>query len=261
MYKMFSERRTEQLLAITYGLLCHSLFLMAGMIMFWTLLNGFVVAQGTVSYPLAIISNLILLLQFPAGHSFFLSEQGHRFLRWFAPKKYWQTLSTTTYTSIASFQLLLLFYFWSPSGVIIYHYQWPWNIIHLIFFSISWLFLSLSSYQAGYKIQTGSLGWTSLFRGISPLYPGMPQTGLFSLVRQPIYLSFCLILWTSPLMTLDLLVVAIAYSAYCYFAPRLKEGRFKKYYGKEFSTYQKKVPYFFPQIRKFKLPTSKEKYY
>ena len=107
---MFSERRTEQLLAITYGILCHSLFLMAGMIMFWTLLNGFVVAQGTVSYPLAIIFNLILLLQFPAGHSFFLSEQGHRFLRWFAPKKYWQTLSTTTYTSIASFQLLLLFY-------------------------------------------------------------------------------------------------------------------------------------------------------
>ena len=133
---MFSERRTEQLLAITYGLLCHSLFLMAGMIMFWTLLNGFVVAQGTVSYPLAIIFNLILLLQFPAGHSFFLSEHGHRFLRWFAPKKYWQTLSTTTYTSIASFQLLLLFYFWSPSGVIIYHYQWPWNIIHLIFFSL-----------------------------------------------------------------------------------------------------------------------------
>ena len=31
-----------------------------------------------------------------------------------------------------------------------------------------------------------------------PNYPDMPKTGLFAIIRQPIYLSFALTLWTFP---------------------------------------------------------------
>lgn len=48
----------------------------------------------------------------------------------------------------------------------------------------------------GLALQTGSLGWVALFRGVKPVYPPMPVTGLFRLTRQPIYVSFTLTLWT-----------------------------------------------------------------
>ena len=113
---------------------------------------------------------------------------------------------------------------------------------------LSWALLSISSIQAGYKVQTGSLGWTSVYQGKTPIFPDMPTRGLFSIIRQPIYLSFSLVLWTSPSMSLDLFIVALSYSLYCYFGPLLKEKRFQKIYGKRFSDYKKKVPYFMPYI-------------
>jgi protein-S-isoprenylcysteine O-methyltransferase Ste14 len=113
---------------------------------------------------------------------------------------------------------------------------------------LSWALLSISSIQAGYKVQTGSLGWTSVYQGKKPVFPDMPTHGLFSIIRQPIYLSFSLVLWTSPQMSLDLLIVALSYSLYCYFGPMLKEKRFQKIYGKCFSEYQQKVPYYLPFI-------------
>ena len=218
--------------------------------MAWTLYNGFATSSGNIPYPWAIIVNFLLLIQFPLGHSFLLSKRGYFILKLLAPKMYWKKLSTTTYVTIASIQLIILFYFWSPSEVVVYELNWPFNILNIFGFVCSWILLSISSLQAGYKVQTGSLGWTSVFKGVAPKFPPMPQTGVFSIMRQPIYLSFCLVLWTPPLMSLDLIIVATTYSLYCYIAPKFKELRFAKHYGSEFLSYQKNVPYFLPRLRK-----------
>ena len=110
---------------------------------------------------------------------------------------------------------------------------------------LSWALLSISSIQAGYKVQTGSLGWTSVYLG-KPVFPTCLLV-VFSIIRQPIYLSFSLVLWTSP-VGLDLFIVALSYSIYCYFGPMLKEKRFQRIYGKKFSEYQQTVPYYMPSI-------------
>ncbi len=116
---------------------------------------------------------------------------------------------TTVYATIASIQLILLFTFWNFSGVFIWQIETPASIIMIILNLLSWALLSISSIQAGYKVQTGSLGWTSVYQGKKPVFPDMPTRGLFSIIRQPIYLSFSLVLWTSPQMTLDLFIVAL----------------------------------------------------
>ena len=120
-------------------------------------------------------------------------------------------------------------------------------ILNTFLFIISWVLLSISSFQAGYQVQTGSLGWTSMFFSRKPIFPPMPTKGLFKLIRHPIYLSFCLVLWTPPTMTLDLFLVALTYTFYCFFAPRLKERRFIKIYGEAFLEYKQVTPYFFPK--------------
>ena len=238
----------NKLLAIFYGLMCHGIFLVAGAVMFFTILTGFQFSVGPTEGYSAVAINFLLLVQFPAGHSFFLSNRGMKVLEIFAPKSYAKTLRTTVYATIASIQLILLFTFWNFSGVFIWQIETPASITMIILNLLSWALLSISSIQAGYKVQTGSLGWTSVYQGKKPVFPDMPTRGLFSIIRQPIYLSFSLVLWTSPQMTLDLFIVALTYSLYCYFGPMLKERRFQKLYGKRFSEYQQKVPYYVPFI-------------
>ena len=238
----------NKLIAIFYGSMCHGIFLVAGAVMFITILTGFQFSVGPFEGYEAVAINLLLLIQFPLGHSFFLSNRGMKVLEIFAPKSFAKTLRTTVYATIASIQLILLFTFWNFSGIFIWQIETPASLYMIILNLLSWALLSISSIQAGYKVQTGSLGWTSVYQGKTPIFPDMPTRGLFSIIRQPIYLSFSLVLWTSPSMSLDLFSVALSYSLYCYFGPFLKEKRFQKIYGKRFSDYKKKVPYFMPYI-------------
>ena len=241
----FTNLKTK-LISILYGLFCHISFAASGLSMLWVLYNGFTVSLGSVSYPLGIILNFFLLIQFPILHSYLLSNNGRKILRLFAPKNYAKTLETTIYATIASIQLLLLFLLWTPSKIVIYDLKYPLNVLNFLFFILGWILLAISSFQAGYKVQTGSLGWISMFLSEKPKFPPMPTNGLFKLIRQPIYFSFCIVLWTSPTMTLDLFFLAFFYSLYCYFSPLLKEKRFTKLYGEAFLNYKKNTPYFFP---------------
>ena len=236
-----------KLIAIFYGVICHSTFILAGLSMLWVLYNGFTVSFGYFNFPFNILFNFFLLIQFPIFHSFLLTTTGRKILRLFSPKNFGKTLETTNYATIASIQLLLLFLLWSPSNIIFYDLKYPNNILNSLLFIISWVLLSIASFQAGYQVQTGSLGWTSMFFLRKPKFPPMPTQGLFKLIRQPIYFSFCLVLWTPPTMTLDLFLVALIYTFYCFFAPKFKERRFIKIYGESFFEYKKITPYFFPK--------------
>ena len=91
----------------------------------------------------------------------------------------------------------------------------------------------------------------SLAQDKKPVFPDMPTTGLFRLIRQPIYVSFALTLWTVPVWTPDQLALAVTLTAYCLLAPRLKEARFQKRYGERSAAYKSQVPYALPRLKGF----------
>ena len=68
-------------------------------------------------------------------------------------------------------------------------------------YAASWLLLMKARFDAGAEVQSRALGWMSLMQNKRPVYPGMPQLGLFRLIRQPIYAAFALTLWTVPVWT------------------------------------------------------------
>jgi protein-S-isoprenylcysteine O-methyltransferase Ste14 len=210
------------------------------------LFTGMQSGFGTVPQPWAWVANVFLLLQFPLAHSFLLSARGQTVLPRLAPWGFGKTLATTIYATIASLQLLLLFTLWTPSGIIL------WRADGLVFwltctaYAISWLLLTKASFDAGPSVQSGALGWMALLRGRKPVFPDMPETGLFRIVRQPIYVSFALTLWCVPMWTPDQVLIASVYTAYCVLAPRLKEKRFARLYGDRFVAYQARVPYWIP---------------
>ena len=237
-------------LALGIGLLCHTLFAAGVLAMIVAMFFGLSESLGTVPWPWAALANAALIAQFPLAHSLLLTRAGGRLLTKAIPGPHGSTLATTTFAIIASAQLLALFALWTPSGIV-----W-WRVEGTAFWAItaayctSWLILLKASFDAGAEVQSGALGWMSLLARIPPVFPDMPTSGLFRMIRQPIYVAFALTLWTVPVWTPDQLALAIAFTAYCLLAPRLKERRFATRYGARFDKYRADVPYALPRIPK-----------
>jgi protein-S-isoprenylcysteine O-methyltransferase Ste14 len=235
-------------LALAMAVICHTAFAAGVLAMIAAMFFGLSESLGTVPWPWAAVANAVLILQFPLAHSALLTVPGSRLLARLGA--YGATLATTTYAIIASLQLLALFALWTPSGIV-----W-WRAEGVIFWALtaaygaSWLLLLKASFDAGAEVQSGALGWLSLLARIRPVFPDMPTQGLFRLIRQPIYVAFTLTLWTVPVWTPDQLALAISLTAYCLFAPRLKERRFAARFGTRFQRYRAAVPYALPRLTK-----------
>ncbi|MEL6523711.1 MAG: isoprenylcysteine carboxylmethyltransferase family protein [Pseudomonadota bacterium] len=236
-------------LAVFYGLLCHVIFSAAVLAMIVAMFFGMSASFGTVPAPWSFATNILLIMQFPLVHSFLLSQTGGRILAKLAPHGTGTILATTSYAIVASAQLLALFSLWTPSGIIWWQADGVAFVMLCGLYALSWFLLIWASYDAGAEVQSGALGWMSLAQDKKPIFPPMPTRGLFSLIRQPIYVSFALTTWTVPVWTPDQLCLAIALTTYCLLAPRLKERRFAKRYGSRFATYRRAVPYAIPRFK------------
>jgi protein-S-isoprenylcysteine O-methyltransferase Ste14 len=237
------------LIALLYGAACHGIFAVSVAAMISAMWFGMSRSLGTVPEPWSWGANLLLLLQFPLGHSVLLSDRGRRWLARLAPAPHGTTLATTSYAIVASLQLLVLFALWTPSGIVWWQAEGTalWAMTGL--YAAAWGLLAKASLDAGAQLQSGALGWTALARGVRPVYPDMPERGLFRFVRQPIYVSFALTLWTVPVWTPDQLLLAVVLTVYCVFGPRLKERRFERAFGARFAAYRARVPYWLPLPR------------
>ena len=240
--------RARILLALTYGVVVHAIFAAAVLAMITAMYFGMSRSFGSFSWPFAAVANAALVLQFPIVHSLLLTPRGSRWMANLVSKDYGAILATTTYAIIASVQLLLLFVLWTPSGIIWWQAEGAALYAIKCAYATAWFMLIKASFDAGAEVQSGALGWMSLLQNIKPRFPGMPTTGLFRAIRQPIYVAFALTLWTVPVWTPDQLALALTLTVYCLAAPKLKERRFAKRYGNRFRAYQRKVPYAVPSI-------------
>ncbi len=233
-------------LALLAGAVCHLVFALAVFAMVLAMAFGMSESLGLVPWPWAALANVALILQFPLVHSLLLTRKGGGLLSRLG--RHGATLSTTTYATIASLQLLALFALWTPSGIVWWRAEGAMLWVVLTGYAISWLFLMKASWDAGAEVQSGALGWMSLMAGRKPQFPDMPQTGTFRVIRQPIYLAFALTTWLVPVWTPDQLALAASLTAYCLLAPRLKERRFRARYGTRFDTYAARTPYMMPRL-------------
>jgi methanethiol S-methyltransferase len=234
-------------IAVCYGVICHACFALGVGAMVVAMFFGMSRSLGTLRAPYSWIANAALLAQFPLVHSALLTSRGRRLLARLAPRGTGAALATTTFATIAALQILALFALWSPSGAVWWRAHGGALSVLVVLYATSWLLLGKSMMDAGLALQTGSLGWFAMLRGRQPAYPAMPQTGLFRLTRQPIYVSFALTLWTVPTWTPDQLVIAVVFTAYCVRAPLFKEARYRRIYGPAFDDYARGVPYWLPR--------------
>jgi protein-S-isoprenylcysteine O-methyltransferase Ste14 len=241
--------RSQRLVALSYGLLCHVTFVAGIAAMVASLYSGMRLGHGPFSGLGAFGWDVFLVIQFAFLHSFLLTDRGRRFLAKLAPAELGRPLASTTFALISSLQLLITFGAWSQLGGVWWepHGWLRWIVCGA--YAASWGFLLKAMHDAGLATQTGFLGWGAIVRNREPSYGGFTPRGTFRYVRQPIYLAFACTLWTGPVWTPDHLLLALAWTSYCVFGPRLKERRYLRVYGERFARYREAVPYWLPRPR------------
>lgn len=242
-----SRRRAA--LAVASGVVCHLSFAAAVVVMIAGLLSGMTLGRGRLPGAAGAAADALLLAQFAGLHSALLTRRGRSLLAWSAPGGVGRALASTTFATVASWQVLALFLLWTPSGVVWWRAQGAALGGLLAAHAAAWLMLARAISDAGLALQTGWLGWRAVLRGRAPQYPPMPERGLFAVIRQPIYLAFALTTWTTPTWTPDQLAVALALTAYCAAGPILKERRAAALYGAAFARYRARTPYWAPRRR------------
>lgn len=235
--------------ALTYGLICHVIFIAAVAVMIVVMWSGMQFGQGPGGSAWSWLWNAALVAQFAIGHSFFLSDAGRTWLVRMAPRSVGRDMAPTTYGIIASVQVALLFGLWAPSGIVWFQPKDGWLTIWTLVFLLAWLLLGASSTQAGISLQSGFNGWWAVLRGKRTRYPPMPTRGLFAIIRQPVYVSFALTTWTAPHWTPDQLFIVVTLTGYCIIGPRFKEARMRARELEKFEAYAARVPYWLPYPR------------
>ncbi len=78
-------------------------------------------------------------------------------------------------------------------------------------------------------------------------------SGMYGLVRHPLYFFSLLLLWFSPVMTLNWLVFSVWATLYFLVGSRIEERRLIRLYGEQYREYQKSVSWMIPIPRKLDL--------
>ncbi|MFT5679685.1 MAG: protein-S-isoprenylcysteine O-methyltransferase Ste14 [Myxococcota bacterium] len=237
----------NRLAALGYGAACHGLFAVGIAAMVGNLYGGMQWGPMGFTGAGAWAWDGLLLAQFPILHSLLLTKRGGAMLRRLAPSGTGATLDTTLFAAVASLQVLAMFALWAPlSGPVLNLTGVAW-VVMTAGFVAGWALLTRAMSEAGMGVQTGSTGWTAMWRGERPRYPkGFATEGLHSRCRHPIYAAFALILWTGPVWSVDRLLLAVPMTAYCIFGPRLKEARQRKRHGAAYAAYARRTPALLP---------------
>jgi protein-S-isoprenylcysteine O-methyltransferase Ste14 len=116
----------------------------------------------------------------------------------------------------------------------------------------SWYLLVSMSIAAVFATDVGE------YAGLAQLHPGwrpdrkepMRLSGLYCLVRHPIYFFSLPLIWFSPQLTLNHLTIAILFTLYFYFGAMHEETGLRAEFGPPYDDYQAQVPMLIPRLRR-----------
>ena len=78
------------------------------------------------------------------------------------------------------------------------------------------------------------------------LPPKLVTSGTYAFVRHPLYFFSMLLLWFTPVMTLNSFAFNLLASAYFWAGSRVEERHLAAYFGETYAAYRQRVPVLFP---------------
>lgn len=239
----------SRLLALVYGTLCYTVFLMT-----FLYAIGFVAGLGvpkhidngaSVDFLSALVINLALLGLFAIQHSV-MARPG--FKRWwirFVPAP----IERSTYVLFSSLALIALFWFWRPLGPMLWNVETGWLRLSLYGVSaLGWLIVLAGTFMISHFDLFGLKQVWTYSRG-SADRDGSPfvTRAFYRIVRHPLMLGFLIAFWATPSMSLGHLLFALMTTGYIVVAVKFLEERdLVAEHGDTYRDYQRRVPMLLP---------------
>lgn len=242
----------KKVLVLIYGIAAYLVFLVAFLYAIGFVGNLFVpksIDTGEETHLVtALLINLGLLSLFALQHSVMARPA---FKRWFT-QFINPAIERSTYILLTSLLLLLIYWKWQPMTAIVWETKNIASDILMATYFLGWGIVFLSTFMISHFELFGLTQIFQNFKNQSITYPKFQVNWFYKLVRHPLMLGFIIAFWAAPTMTTGRLLFAAVTSAYILVAVKfLEEKDLKKIIGKEYETYQKKVPMIFP-FTKFK---------
>jgi protein-S-isoprenylcysteine O-methyltransferase Ste14 len=154
----------------------------------------------------------------------------------------WQRL---TYTILA---LLMMLPF-----IIIMSFN-PDQLLYVVPTPLSWLMVTGQALAALALLATLRQTGISYFLGLAQLQGrlmegGLVTDGFYCYLRNPLFFFGAVLLWLSPIMTINLLVFNVLATVYFYIGALHEERSLKEEFGPEYEDYRKRVPMILPRLR------------
>lgn len=235
------------LVAFLYGIVAYLVFLVS--FLYAIGFVGNIVAPksidagepGTVAE--ALIINTLLLGLFAILHSVMARQSFKRWWTRFVPA----SVERSTYVLLASLVLLLLYWQWRPIPDPVWTVENPIAATALLaIFWLGWGMVLLSTCLISHFELSGLSQVFARLRD-RELPPAVFKTPfLYRRVRHPLYLSFLLAFWATPVMTVGHVLFAGATTAYILIAIQLEERDLIHFFGDQYRRYRKEVPMLIP---------------
>jgi protein-S-isoprenylcysteine O-methyltransferase Ste14 len=202
------------------------------------------------NYPYLSAIVVIYLIGFAALHSLMASLKAKGMARRLLGSKVdpWYSVlfiavAAITLLPLAAMMILMLIV---DPGDVLYFVTLPW----IWFFFLAQLIVGLGSLKAfldaphRFLIRAQLTGPHS-----SDAFP-LGIKGIYCRIRDPFLLSGLLIIWLTPFMTVNLLLIYIITSAYLFLGSLHWESRLQAQFGEAYKAYQRKVPRMIPNRNK-----------
>jgi protein-S-isoprenylcysteine O-methyltransferase Ste14 len=180
----------------------------------------------------------LLALQFAAAHSFVLLPRVRTAISRVAPSQFYGSMFCIT-TCIG---LWLTFTYWRSSSLVVWQCTGLSQVVMRAGFFASWAALFLSLSVTGFGYQTGWTQWVNWYRRQPLPRRSFKETGIYRLFRHPGYFSFLGLIWFTPRMTLDHVLLTSIWTAYIFIGSYLKDQRLLYYVGDAYREYASRVP-------------------
>lgn len=164
----------------------------------------------------------------------------------------WYRLSYNSFAALSFIPVYLAYWLLPDSVLLIFPSPWSWMMRGIQFAGLVGLVIAVFATDTGEYA-----GLAQLRSGWSPdNKEPMRLSGLYCLVRHPIYFFSLPLVWLSPVLTINRLTIAILFTLYFYFGAKHEETSLRDEFGPDYDAYRQQVPMLIPRPRRCKTVVS-----